>query len=103
MSTPLNITENAAFQATRAQAFDEKYGEASRIAKRNSVAKPLEQRDRCMNTFLAVNIAEGFEEGTYEEVRAAWQYLHDTGLAYRLQGCFGRRAKALVEEGYIDG
>jgi len=99
MSTPLNITENAAFQATRAQAFDEKYGEASRIAKRESLLK----RGRCMNTFLAVNIAEGFEEGTNEEVKAAWQYLHDTGLAYRLQGCFGRRTKALIEEGYIDG
>ena len=32
----------------------------------------------------------------------AWQYLHDTGLAYRLQGWFGLTARFLVENGYIN-
>ena len=43
---------------------------------------------RKMNSYLATGLAEGFEQGTKEEVIAAWQYLHDTGLAYQLQGCF---------------
>jgi hypothetical protein len=31
----------------------------------------------------------------------AWQHLHDTGLAYQLQGCFGRQAQHLLAEGII--
>lgn len=39
-----------------------------------------------MTQYQAVGLAEGFIEGTEEEQVAAWQYLHDTGLAYRLTG-----------------
>ena len=56
---------------------------------------------RKLDNYLATSLAEGFEQGTKEEVIAAWQYLHDTGLAYKLQGWFGRTAQALLEEGII--
>ena len=34
-----------------------------------------------------------------EEIEA-WQYLIDTGMAWQLQGWFGRTAKRLIDEGY---
>ena len=56
-----------------------------------------------MNDYLAVGIAEGFEEAESEEQAIeAWQHLHDTGLAYRLQGWFGRTAQQLIAQGVID-
>ena len=54
-----------------------------------------------MNSYRAVALAEGFEDGTEEEVVRAWQYLVDTGLAWRLQGWFGRTAQALIQAGVI--
>ena len=56
---------------------------------------------RKMTNYLATGLAEGFEEGTEKEIIAAWQYLHDTGLAYKLQGWFGRTAQSLLEAGEI--
>ena len=51
----------------------------------------------------AVGIAEGWIEAKNEkQVVDAWQYLHDTGLAYDLQGWFGRTARSLIEEGIIN-
>lgn len=55
-----------------------------------------------MNAYRAVALAEGFEEGSEDEIREAWQHLHDTGLAYRLQGWFGRTAQRLIETGIIN-
>ena len=55
-----------------------------------------------LTTYRAVGLAEGFEEGTKEEIIEAWQYLHDTGHAYKLQGWFGRTAQTLIQEGYIN-
>ena len=55
-----------------------------------------------LTTYRAVGLAEGFEEGTEEEVIEAWQYLHDTGHAYNLQGWFGRTAQQLIKEGIIN-
>jgi|TARA_R100000742_G_C4212262_1_gene38322 hypothetical protein len=50
----------------------------------------------------AVMIAEGVTPSNQEELIQAWQYLVDTGLAYELQGWFGRTAKHLIEEGIIN-
>ena len=56
-----------------------------------------------MNAYLATGLAEGFIEAESEEqVIEAWQYLVDTGLAWSLQGWFGRTATALIEEGVIN-
>ena len=57
-----------------------------------------------LTPYLATAYAEGFCEGedaTIDEEIAAWQYLVDTGLAWKLQGWFGRNAAALIEEGII--
>jgi hypothetical protein len=56
-----------------------------------------------MTPYRAVALAEGFEEGSEEEIIAAWQHLIDTGLAWSLQGSFGRQARALIEEGICHG
>ena len=56
-----------------------------------------------MNQFNAVGIAEGFvEASSEEEVIEAWQYLVDTGLAWQLQGWFGRTSNELIENGIIN-
>lgn len=56
-----------------------------------------------MDNYTAVGLAEGFIEAESEEqIIEAWQYLHDTGLAYRLQGWFGRSAMDLLEDGIIN-
>lgn len=55
-----------------------------------------------MDVYTATGLAEGWIEAESEEqVTAAWQYLHATGLAYRLQGWFGRQAQHLLNEGII--
>lgn len=54
-----------------------------------------------LDDYTAVMIAEGVEEADYHRTVEAWQYLHDTGLAYRLQGWFGRTARSLIDQGII--
>ena len=55
-----------------------------------------------MNDYKATSLAEGFIEAESEEqVIKAWQHLHDTRLAYNLQGWFGRTARELIKNGII--
>jgi len=56
-----------------------------------------------MSDYEATGLAEGFIEAESEEqIIKAWQHLHDTGLAYNLQGWFGRTARDLINEGIIN-
>jgi hypothetical protein len=56
-----------------------------------------------MDSYNAIGIAEGFVEADSEEqVLEAWQYLVDTGMAWKLQGWFGRTAQQLINQGYIN-
>ena len=49
---------------------------------------------------LAVQICEQIVSADEFEEMAAWQYLIDTGIAWRLQGFYERTAKRLIDEGY---
>ena len=56
-----------------------------------------------MDSYTATGIAEGFIESSDEaEIIEAWQYLIDTGLAWRLQGWFGRTAQRLIDDGVCE-
>jgi hypothetical protein len=55
-----------------------------------------------MDDYTATGLAEGFIDADDEQqIIDAWQHLHDSGLAYRLQGWFGRTAQDLVAQGVI--
>jgi len=54
-----------------------------------------------MNNYDAVMIAEGVIEADEDKQIEAWQHLVDTGLAWNLQGWFGRTAMDLIEQGVI--
>lgn len=55
-----------------------------------------------MEDYEAIGLAEGFISADSEEqVIDAWQHLHDTGLAYQLQGWFGRTAQTLINNNII--
>ena len=53
-----------------------------------------------MTNYEAVGMAEGFVEcRDRETLIEAWQHLINTGLAWSLQGWFGREAQELITEG----
>jgi len=56
-----------------------------------------------MTDYTAVGIAEGFVEAeSQEQIVEAWQYLHNTRLAYKLQGWFCRTCQQLLNDGIIN-
>jgi len=52
-----------------------------------------------MDNLTAINICEGSQDATEDEVVAAWQHLIDTGLVGQLQGFYGRIASELIDHG----
>lgn len=53
-----------------------------------------------MDSYEATGIVEGFVECESEEQYIeAMQYLIDTGIAWTLQGFFGRTARDMIESG----
>ena len=55
-----------------------------------------------MDSYRATGLAEGWiPTDDEDEIIEAWQHLHDTGLAYQLQGWFGRTAQDLLNNGII--
>lgn len=56
-----------------------------------------------MDDYKAVGLAEGFIEGTEKEQIEAWEYLVSSGMAWKLQGWFGRTAQMLIDNGIIKG
>ncbi len=53
-----------------------------------------------MDTVTAALIAEGvIEPASHEQYVEAWQVLIDSGVAWSLQGWFGRTAKELIDMG----
>ena len=54
-----------------------------------------------MTPINAVLIAEGEIDTDQETQIEAWQYLVDTGLAWSLQGAFGRKAQELIDQEVI--
>jgi hypothetical protein len=56
-----------------------------------------------MDSFTAIMIAERIEDASPDEQIKAWQMLVDTGLAWQLQGWFGKTANQLIQQGIIKG
>ena len=57
-----------------------------------------------MDNYTATGIAEGFIDCESEDQYIqAWQHLIDTGLAWQLQGFFGRTARQLIDQGVCNG
>ena len=54
-----------------------------------------------MTPYEAVMIAEGVQPADYDDQIAAWQLLVNSGLAWSLQGFFGRTATHLIQKGLI--
>ncbi len=51
------------------------------------------------NATMIAEGAEGYEADSEEQYLEAWQLLVDTGIAWQLQGYFGRTARAMIDNG----
>ncbi len=60
----------------------------------------MAKRKPKMTNLEATLIAEGAQEAeSDEQYIAAWQHLIDTGLAWSMQGFFGRTASVMIQNG----
>ena len=56
-----------------------------------------------LNNYLAVGLAEGFEESEdVSDVIKAWAYVQRHGMTATLQGFFGRTCASMIEKGFFD-
>jgi hypothetical protein len=60
--------------------------------------------ERVWTPYDASAAVEGFDGQEHDEetLLSAWQYLVDSGLAWRLQGWYGRTASVLISQGLIN-
>ena len=62
-----------------------------------SIAQKLKPE---MDNIRAVGLIEGFEfADTEDDMVEAWQFLIDNGMVWKLQGCYGRAARELIDSG----
>ena len=52
-----------------------------------------------MTTMRAIDLIDGFEVGTVQDLIHAYQFLIDNGQVWSLQGRYGRQAQHLIEVG----
>lgn len=71
-----------------------------------SVADQAAEKAKTMDSYRACSIAEGFAQDesalTQADYYAAWSVLIRTGLAWSLQGWYGRRAMEYIDGGLFN-